>query len=333
MKKITAYHQFNQEECTFTGSLNLTAIFPAVCRISVFLLTAALVMGFLAGCASKKPRLEYATWQDHKYPVGTILSSSEKGPVTFEKMLKDLLQSRIVYVGESHTNAAHHDVQLRILLGLHMFRPDLSTGMEMFSRPYQSVLDEWVKGELDEQAFIRNTHWYANWKYDYELYRGLLEYIRDQGIPLYALNIAFHVPPKIAAGGIDSLLAEDKARLPEQIDLSNQDHREFVRDIFEQHSFGRGDRHFEHFYEAQCVWEDVMAESISNNIANRPMIVFAGKGHLANRYGIPDRAYTRTGVSFKILLPVSAGQSINFEEADYFWITPSSGQSPRQSPH
>lgn len=304
------------------------SLLPAVRCASVFIIASALLFASLTGCSPKKPQERFATWQDEKYPVGTILSSEKKGPVSFEEMTKELLQAGVVYVGESHTNEAHHAIQLRILLALHMFRPDLGVGMEMFSRPYQQVLDQWIQGELDEKEFIRKVHWYANWKYDYSLYRGLLDYIRQNRMPLYALNIAFHVPPKIAAGGMDSLLAEDAARLPEQVDLTNSKHREFVRDIFEQHRFSRGEREFEHFYQAQCVWEDVMAETVSNNLDKGPMVVFAGQGHIANAYGIPDRARSRTGVSFKTVLPVSAGRALEFKEADYFWVTSQSRNSP-----
>ncbi|MFP4159188.1 MAG: ChaN family lipoprotein [Desulfobacterales bacterium] len=312
----------------FPGNLLRITLLPALRCAPVFILAAALLFASLTGCSPKKPQARFATWQDEKYPVGTILSSREKKPVTFEEMTKDLLQAGVVYVGESHTNEAHHEIQLKILLALHMFRPDLGVGMEMFSRPYQHVLDQWIQGELDEQEFIRKVHWYANWKHDYSLYRGLLDYVRQNRIPLRALNIAFHVPPKIAAGGLESLLAEDEARLPGQVDLSNSEHREYVRDVFQQHRFSRGERKFEHFYQAQCVWEDVMAESVSDYLDKGPIVVFAGKGHVANAYGIPDRAYSRSGVAFKTVLPVSAGTSVDFEEADYFWVTPQSESFP-----
>lgn len=328
MNMINQYYLFNQGKHALAGDMLRLSLVSAVRRAPLFILAAALLFASLAGCSPKKPQDSFATWQDEKYPVGTILSSEEKRPVTFEEMTKELLQAGVVYVGESHTNEAHHEIQLRILLALHMFRPDLGAGMEMFSRPYQHVLDQWTKGELDEKEFIRKVHWYANWKYDYSLYRGLLDYIRQNRVPLHALNIAFHVPPKIAAGGMDSLLAEDAARLPEQVDLTNSEHREYVRDIFEQHRFSRGERKFEHFYQAQCVWEDVMAESVSDNLDRGPMVVFAGRGHVANAYGIPDRAYSRTGVAFKTVLPVSAGSTVDFEEADYFWVTPRSKNPP-----
>ncbi|MFP4572314.1 MAG: ChaN family lipoprotein [Desulfobacterales bacterium] len=263
------------------------------------------------------------------FPPETILSSSEKGPVLFDEMITDLSQARVVYVGESHFNARHHEIQLRILKALYLLHPDLSVGMEMFSRPYQQVLDEWKEGRIEKQAFVRRVHWYANWKYDYGLYEQLLEFIRSNRISLYALNIAFHIPPKIAAGGIKSLLPEDALYLPRKVNLSDPDHREYVKKIFKQHGFARRNYEFENFYQAQCVWEDIMAESISLHLKGGPMIVFAGNGHIANKYGIPDRAYSRTKASFKTVMPVSAGREHDLQEADYIWVTPpSSSDSP-----
>ncbi|MCF8110199.1 MAG: ChaN family lipoprotein [Desulfobacteraceae bacterium] len=273
-----------------------------------------------AGCARKSPGSLSVPSLDNSFPPETILSSSEKGPVSFESMIRDLSDTRVIYVGESHSNARHHEIQLRILKALYPHCPDLSVGMEMLSRPYQEVLEQWKEGGIGKQDFIRRVHWYVNWKYDYGAYEHLLDFIRDKSIPVYALNIAFHVPPKIAAGGMDSLLPEDAARLPRRVNLSNDKYRQYVREIFEQHGFARKHFEFENFFQAQCVRDEVMAETISLHLNNAPMIVLAGRGHIARDYGIPDRAYARTGADFKIVLPVAAGTEHDLEEADYLWV-------------
>ncbi|MFW6010943.1 MAG: ChaN family lipoprotein [Desulfosalsimonas sp.] len=265
---------------------------------------------------------------DNSFPPETILSSSGKGPVSFETMIKDLSNTRIIYVGESHSNARHHEIQLRILKALYQRCPELSVGMEMFSRPYQEVLEQWKDSGIGKKDFIRRVHWYANWKYDYGLYEHLLDFIRDKRIPVYALNIAFHIPSKIAAGGMNSLLPEDAARLPDHVNLSNKEYREHVREIFEQHGFARRHYEFENFFQAQCARDEVMAETISLRLNKAPMIVLAGKGHIANNYGIPDRAYARTGACFKTVLPVSQDREHDLQEADYLLVTPATGTSP-----
>ena len=53
-------------------------------------------------------------------------------PVPQDVMLDDLSTVRIVYVGEIHTIARHHELQAEILRGLRDRKLNLALGMEMF---------------------------------------------------------------------------------------------------------------------------------------------------------------------------------------------------------
>jgi hypothetical protein len=52
------------------------------------------------------------------------------------------------------------------------------------------------------------------------------------------------------------------------------------------------------------------------------MVVLAGNGHIQFKYGIPDRAYNRTGASFRTIYPAPAGDVVELDIADYIWVTP-----------
>jgi uncharacterized iron-regulated protein len=197
-------------------------------------------------------------------------------------MLEDLLTVRIVYVGEKHNLVSHHDVQLRVIRALYERNHRLAVGMEMFDRSYQAALDQWSAGSLDEDAFLRSTHWYANWRFDFALYRDILQYVKSGRIRLVALNLPFNIPPKVRVGGIEHLSAYEKGFLPAQVDTTIAAHREFARMIFGMHDFKTGVK-FEDFYLVQCVWEDVMAESVANSLGADRMVVLAGNGHIQFR--------------------------------------------------
>jgi uncharacterized iron-regulated protein len=184
------------------------------------------------------------------------------------------------YVGENHTSAAHHGVQLRVIRALHARDPRLAVGMEMFDRSYQAVLDDWSAGALDEDDFLHRTHWYANWRFDFGLYRDVLQYAKANHIRLVALNLPFSIPPKIRVGGIEYLSPCEKGFLPAEVDTTIAAHREYSQKIFGMHDFKTRVR-FEDFYLAQCVWEDVMAESVAKAGADR-MVVLAGNGHISS---------------------------------------------------
>ncbi len=136
--------------------------------------------------------------------------------------------------------------------------------MEMFDHTYQDVLDQWSAGKLEKKEFLQKVHWYANWRYDFSLYQNILEFIKEHRLRLVGLNIPNYIPPRIREGGINNLRDDEKDHLPQQMDMSNTAHRDYVQKVFENHRHHfRGDVEFEDFYAAQSVWEDAMAEAIA----------------------------------------------------------------------
>lgn len=278
---------------------------------------------FLWGCSVAPDKKLQVEDMAKSFEEGTIFSARLGAPVSIGELMQDLESCRITYVGEKHTNIAHHKIQLQIIQSVYRNNPNMVVGMEMFDHTYQEVLDSWSAGELDEETFLRKVHWYANWRYDYALYRDILNFIKKNQIRVVALNIPSDITKKIRVGGVENLRIEEKEHLPENIDLSYAGHRDYVQKVFEdhQHHF-KGNVKFEDFYAAQAVWEDIMAERIAKNLADSTMVVLAGNGHIQFKYGIPDRAYKQTGVSFRTIYLEPIGSEIKRDIADYIWVTP-----------
>jgi uncharacterized iron-regulated protein len=278
-------------------------------------------MIFVWSCAVapiKKLRIQYT---DQSFEEGEIISTRLGKSISFEELLSDLNGAQIVYVGEKHTNVSHHRIQLEVIQAIFKTHPNLAVGMEMFDHTYQDVLDSWSAGDLDRKAFLQKVHWYANWRYEYSLYSDILDFIGENRIRLVALNVPFHIPRKILYGGIDNLRDDEKKHLPREIDTSNETHRVYLKETFDLHGF-KGRAEFEDFYMAQSVWVDAMAEMIAQNLKNDVMVVLAGNGHIQFKYGIPDRAYKRTGAAFRTIYPAPAGDKVESDIADYIWVTP-----------
>ena len=278
------------------------------------------LMNIMWGCAIAPKKLVIKD-TSKSFNVDTIVSTKSGAPVSFKELMDDLSGVQVIYIGEKHTDPAHHNIQLNIIKDLFTKHPKLVVGMEAFAYPYQEQLDMWSAGKLDQKAFLEKTHWYANWKFDYGLYGDILEFLKDKKIRLVGLNIPFHIPPKISVGGIENLSDDEKKYLPKQLNTSNPDHRAYVEDIFKNHHI-RGRENFEYFYMAQCVWEDTMAESITNNLKGNIMVVLVGNGHIIRKFGIPDRAYNLTKASFKTVFLSSAGSEAELSNGDYIWVTP-----------
>ena len=290
-------------------------IFWSICHPIISLV----LISFVWGCAGTG---QTVLVKDTESTVeqGTIISAKTGDSVTFEELMEDLNASQIIFVGEKHTNHSHHGIQLKIIQNVFKNNASMRVGMEMFDRSYQEVLELWSAGVLEEDTFLRKVHWYANWRYDFALYRDILLYIKQNRIKLVALNIPTYIPSRIRVGGIESLSDLDRQYLPKEIDTSNAAHRDYVKKVFERHHF-KGNVKFDDFYMAQCVWDEIMAESVAANLGTRQIVVLAGNGHIQFKYGIPERAFRRTGVSFRTIYLASAGEEIELGMADYIWIT------------
>jgi len=300
----------NQEELKCDGPVSGNRILALLMSICLALI--------VCGCAMSPKKLMIKD-SVIRFSEGTIISARTRGPVSYDEFVADLKEARFVYIGEIHTAKSHHDIQLKIIKELYSCNQNIAVGMEMFDRTYQHILDEWTEGSLDRKTFINKTHWYANWKYDFDLYGDIFEFLRENKIRIVSLNVPFHIPPKIATGGIESLSGDEKRHLPENIDTSSIARKEYVEEVFKMHRI-KGRDNFDNFYMAQSAWDETMAETAFLNAKNDVMIVLAGNGHIF-RFGIPERVFARNSLPFRNIFLAPAGSTADISYADYIWVT------------
>jgi len=277
------------------------------------------VFSFLGSCAGTSDKMMTPETVKSLRP-DTIISAQFGKEVSFDQMMQDLNSYQVIFVGEKHTSISHHAIQLRIIQAAFRNNHDLIVGMEMFDRSYQEVLDLWTAGVLDEESFLRKTHWYANWRYDFSLYRDILLFIKQNKIKLVGLNIPTYIPGRIREGGVESLPISDKRYLPKEIDTNNSAHRNYIKTIFDQHNFPSRVK-FEDFYMAQCVWDEIMAESIARDLGSKKIIALMGNGHIQYKYGVPNRTFRRTGAPFRTVYLAPEGAEVELTIGDFIWIT------------
>lgn len=213
-------------------------------------------------------------------------------------------QTKIVYVGESHDQFSHHLVELEIIKELHRQEQPIAIGMEMFQKPTQPALDRYLSGEIDEKEFLKQSQYFTRWGFDYKLYKPILDFARAHGIPVVALNVDREIEDKAYRLGLDSLSPEEKAHIPAQLDYSDKAYEARLRKVFEKHESAHSIP-FERFHQAQVLWDETMAESVSEFLKKHPeyrMIVLAGVGHLAYGSGIPRRVARRAPFRHAIIL-------------------------------
>lgn len=277
-------------------------LFPAsfVAALSLFAVTAC--------CPSGKRELLGDPQNPYPLPirpkVGEIVHLPTGTLVTPTQMVAMAGDARIVYVGETHDNPASHRLQLQVLKGLaDLHQGQVALGMEMFARSQQPVLDRWVEGKLDEKAFLKESHWFDNWKMDFAYYRDLLNFARERHIPVIALNAEKSQVRALRTKPPEQLSATERAQLPE-LDLSDPYQRALVTAIFGDHV--HGNLALDGFLRAQTLWDETMAESVARFLESpagkdKQMVVVAGGDHVRSGFGIPRRVFRRLPVSYVII--------------------------------
>lgn len=254
-------------------------------------------------------------------------------PVTqgFGEIMAQVSGKRVIYVGESHTRFEDHQLQLRVIRELSAQGRGLAIGMEMFAKTSQAALDAFIGGEIDEGQFLKKSGYFQDWRFDYRLYRDILNFARANKIPVVALNIERDKVSRVyQGGGLGDLSPEEAAALPLDRDLDAPGYRERIHEVYSGHP-GRGEKQFGGFLQSQAIWDEVMAEGVASYLAAHPerqMVVVAGRGHVVKENAIPPRVARRLPVEQVVLLS-SDGSPISPSEADYTVFMPPSPLPPQ----
>ncbi|MFP4037004.1 MAG: ChaN family lipoprotein [Desulfobacteraceae bacterium] len=299
---------------------------------------AVLVLGAagIISCASPRkgpPSLPEARIPgiNRTFRPGDIVDLHRGEAISFETLLQRIAPHDVVYIGEVHDQPEHHLIQVQILQGLMEQGGPVTVAMEAFRRHHQEALDRHLSGAASEEEFLEEVDWDSTWGFPYHFYRPLISLARENKAPVLAMNVPQDLVRKVAREGLEELTEKERGQLPEEIDLKDRAHREYVRK-----AYGRHDQkeipEFEYFYQAQCVYDETMAEVISSRLeaegGYRPKVAaFVGNGHLAYRFGIPRRVFRRTRASQVVILPypVGAQTELETETADFLWLTSPGG--------
>ncbi|TCJ12331.1 PDZ domain-containing protein [Parasulfuritortus cantonensis] len=220
-----------------------------------------------------------------------------------DEIMPVLLDKRVVYLGENHDRYEHHLAQLEVIRRLHRAYPDLAIAMELFPQPVQGALDAYVGGAIDETELLRRSDYFRT-SLDYRLYRPILRFAREHGVPVLALNLPDEIAHKVARGGVAALTVTERLWLPAQMEAADDGYRQRIRAAFDQHpAHVRAD--FENFVTAQVLKDEVMAARAADYLIRNParrLVILAGNGHLLRGAGIPKRLSRRVGAPSVIVV-------------------------------
>ncbi len=251
-------------------------------------------------------------------------------------------RTRIVFVGEEHTNPGSHEAQRQLIAALIARGRQVLVGLEMYPYTTQDALDDWVAGLVDEPAFLRASHWYKHWGYSWDLYRDIFLLAQEQRVLMFAVNTPRDVVAAVRKKGLANLTADEAAHIPPIVDTKSTDHRRLFRAFFEEgdkiHS-GLSVDAWENMFQAQCTWDATMAKNAVESLKahggeNAIMVVLIGGGHVAYGMGIQRQAALWfDGVTTTVAtVPVASNEAptrVRASYADFLWGVPARDEPAR----
>lgn len=236
-----------------------------------------------------------------------------------DQLIDKVASSQVIFVSETHTRFDHHLNQLAIIDDQHQRHDNLAIGLEFIQQPFQSVLDDFIAGRIDEEAMLRGTEYFERWSYDYRLYRPIFNYAREHGIALIALNIDSEIIDSIKQQGMQGLNEKQQAQLPREIDRENEGYRKRLMEVFKQHP-NRNESEFESFLEIQLLWDESMASRAARWFSENPdghMVVLAGSGHIMYGDGIPNRLKRRQALTSATVINLTEESPVKANMGDF----------------
>ena len=222
--------------------------------------------------------------------------------MNLQRIIDNVSDKPIIFVGERHSYYEDHKVELAVITGLFKKGKKFAIGMEMFQRPFQKAIDDYISGAINEKDFLKKTEYFKRWNIDFNLYREIIEFAKAKGIPIIALNLKAELMKKTEQSGLDGLSEEERKEVPQDMDMSDDSYRQRLKEIFETHPSGSS---FDYFYQSQILWDETMAHSIAEFLKERPdyqMVVLAGGQHIMYESGIPQRVNRLTGKKYATLI-------------------------------
>lgn len=134
--------------------------------------------------------------------------------VSYEKMIKTVSATDVVFFGEIHNCVISHWMELKVLEALTENNNKLKVGMEMLEADNQLIIDEYTSSLISSDRFEEECRLWPNHSTDYE---PLVYYAKSHHLPLIATNVPRRYASIVKEKGLaflDSLSAEAKRYLP-----------------------------------------------------------------------------------------------------------------------
>jgi uncharacterized iron-regulated protein len=253
-----------------------------------------------------------------------------------------LASADVVFFGEQHDDPATHRAELAYLAGVGARTGAVVLSLEMFERDVQHTLDDYLANVITDSSFQAASRPWPRYTSDY---RPLVEYARARGFAVVAANVPRRIASVVSHAGLaalDTIPASDRALVARDIACPHDAYYDRFAEEMTGHSAGAAApasndaaaiATTNRFYEAQCIKDETMAESIvaahARAATGTTVMHFNGAFHSDLRLGTAMRVLRRDP-RLKILVisavpvdDVARADAVAYStNADYIVLTP-----------
>jgi hypothetical protein len=106
----------------------------------------------------------------------------------FQKLIKSVKKSQIIYLGDFHSLDQSSRNLHRIIRALTDSKDQLVLGVEFVHIEHQHHIDKFLQGHLSEIEFLENVNYYESWRFPWNQYKVFFELAKENGHKILALN-------------------------------------------------------------------------------------------------------------------------------------------------
>ena len=240
------------------------------------------------------------------YVPHRVYDTRNKRFTDFESMLADVMYADVVFLGEQHDDPITHRLEAATLEGLTRRRGNIVLALEMFERDAQKPLDDYLAGRVSEKDFLAVSRPWPRYATDY---RPMVEFARWYRWPVIAGNVPRRDASAVARAGLpmlDTLNATERAFIATDLNCPHDAYFDrFAKTMGDMSGHGPGPAptkealaaQLERIYQAQCVKDETMGESVARAFAAAPpralVLHVNGSFHSDYRQGTAARAQAR----------------------------------------
>lgn len=275
-------------------------------KIKGLLLVAMLLMGIIATQAQKAPE-------------AYRLYDAKGKEVSYDKMIKAVAASDVVFFGEIHNCVMSHWMEMKVLEALAEKNKNIKVGMEMLEADNQLIIDEYTSGVISSDRFESECRLWDNYSTDYE---PLVYFAKSHRLPLIATNVPRRYASVVKDKGLaylDSLSSEAKRYLP-KLPIKYVENENAQSGFALMGMLGKGSDP-ELMAQAQAIKDATMGWFIAKNLGKgEQMVHFNGTYHSDAQNGIiPYLKEYRPGTTVSVIRAVRQEDITQLEE-DYLGL-------------